>query len=270
MKNRDSNALKKKVRRFLNVHYKGLYSSSSFLDELSPYGEVVIIGGLIRDLYLSGSKRYRSDIDLVISTNDVDALDSFLASYNAERNRFGGYGIITGKWRTDIWVLQNTWVSQAGYQPVEKFEDLLKSTFFNWDAVYYNYQSNQLCWGDNYFENIANRFLDINCEPNPNPIGNALRALVAIKKHDAALAPSLANFVAETLNPEVLLQHREYVEEKTSLYYNFDELLNIQNELSHHCAFIPNDPFIYDSSNQLSFELKGKVIQSAYANAAIA
>lgn len=237
--------LKKKVSRFIKKHYRGSIDCRDFLENACQYGQVAVVGGVLRDLYLYGDKEFNSDVDFVISSTDPEGFRSFLQGRDANRNRFGGYELTTGRWKTDIWFLEETWVHTEGYRTINTFEDLLESTFFNWDAIYFDYKKKRIACSKNYFKNIEARLLDINCVHNPNPIGNALRALIAIKKHDAVLAPALVGFVVNTLNPRTLLNKRYYVKEKIVPHYQIEDIISILRELNRHHKTEPATPFKY-------------------------
>jgi predicted nucleotidyltransferase len=192
--NRDQ--LRKRVHRFLHspAHAKGEILET--LARLNQFGRVIVFGGAIRDLALHGNREFPSDIDVVVETTDVEALSSCMCAMSAIRNRFGGYRFSTTKWKFDVWRLEDTWALREGHVSGRTAEALLATTFFDWDAIAYDFTNGQLLIHDGYFDRLQLGIVDINLEPNPNPIGNARRALDIYRHGSAALAPKLAAFVA--------------------------------------------------------------------------
>ena len=79
---------------------------------------VLLFGGMLRDLSLVGNVGFKSDIDLVIDTEEDESLDYLLKTYSAKRNKFGGYRLCLSKWKVDIWMLKSTWAFREGYVKV--------------------------------------------------------------------------------------------------------------------------------------------------------
>lgn len=177
-----------------------------------------MFGGAIRDLAVHGNDEFPSDVDIVLEAADEQRLLSRMTELKAQRNRFGGFRFSTSRWKFDVWRLEDTWALRQGYVTGTSAEALLRSTFFDWDAVAYDFSTRRLIMLDGYFERLQRGVVDINLEPNPNPRGNAERALRLYWNGNVALAPKLAEFVAafagdfgahrngypETLLPEVL------------------------------------------------------------------
>ena len=154
---------------------------------------------MLRDLYLAGNRQFRSDIDLVVDPSSLVEFDRLLDRYDVKSNRFGGYGLRLGRWRIDVWPLERTWAAVHGYVEVRELRDLLKITFFDWDAVLYEISQKTVVCEEEWFAKINNRVLDINLKPNPNPIGNSVRALRYAWRWNAKLGPRLAEHVHNQL-----------------------------------------------------------------------
>jgi predicted nucleotidyltransferase len=192
--NRDQ--LRKRVHRFLHSPAHARVEVLEILSRLNQFGRVIVFGGAVRDLAIHGNREFPSDIDIVVETTDVEALSACMSAMSASRNRFGGYRFSTAKWKFDVWRLEDTWALREGHVSGHTSEALLETTFFDWDAVAYDYTNRQLLIRDGYFERLQIGVVDINLEPNPNPAGNARRALGIYRQGSAALAPRLAAFVA--------------------------------------------------------------------------
>lgn len=192
--NRDQ--LRKRVHRFLHSHAHARGEVLETLARLNQFGRIIVFGGAIRDLALHGNREFPSDIDIVVEAADVESLSDCMAEMCAIRNRFGGYRFSTFKWKFDVWRLEDTWALREGHVLGRTAEALLGTTFFDWDAIAYDYTNRQLLIHEGYFDRLQIGVVDINLEPNPNPTGNARRALDIYRHGSAALAPRLASFVA--------------------------------------------------------------------------
>ena len=170
-----------------------------FASHLSTLGPAMIIGGFLRDLYLSGNREFRSDIDFVVNPASLPEFENFVRAQSGKPNRFGGYGIALKRWRVDVWPLEKTWAATEGHVEVSSFEDLLKATFFDWDAILWDPKGAKAIHAPSYFQRLQSRVIDINLEPNPNPLGNAVRALRYGYRWSAAFGPQLAAHVAKQI-----------------------------------------------------------------------
>lgn len=195
-------SLKKKLRYFLSSHYRGRTETQKVLEDMQHFGPTVLIGGILRDLALYNNTEFRSDVDVVIDPMCPDSFRKHVEGIGAKKNRFGGYTLPYHKWRIDIWVLQETWARQNGHAHVDCFRDLVNTTFFNSDAIIYDLSNETVITKPGYFTELSRRFLEINLRPNPNPLGNAVRALRYAIKKDFAWGPKLSQFIEETLNCE--------------------------------------------------------------------
>jgi hypothetical protein len=172
----------------------------SFTRRAKAYGELAVVGGLVRDLWLGGVRKFRSDVDFVIHPRNLAQFDAMMAEEGATLNRFGGYRLSLERWKVDIWPLQRTWAAVAGHRRVDSFEDLLGVTFFNWDAAVYSLTEYKLLTSRRYFDNLDARTLSINLEPNPNPLGNAVRALRYAYRWRAQFTRDLAAHVLRAID----------------------------------------------------------------------
>lgn len=192
-------SLKKKIRYFLSSQYRGRSEIHGTLRELQSFGPIVIVGGILRDLILSNNLEFRSDLDLVIDPPDPDSFRDYVIWFGAKKNRFGGFSLPGRKWKIDIWLLKETWAHQAGFVDVMKFDDLLNTTFFNCDAIVYELTSGKVVTKNRYFRELSRRWLEINLRPNPNPIGNTVRAFRYAMMKNFSWGPKLSEHVDATL-----------------------------------------------------------------------
>jgi len=177
---------------------------------LERLGETVAIGGFLRDLLLVGNRRFTSDVDFVVKPDSLGAFERAMSRLNASRNRFGGYSIQLSRWKVEVWPLETTWAAVENHVHVEDMQDLLKVTFFTWDSVLYSVSKRKVLASANYFEQVRCRHLDINLAPNPNPLGNAIRAVRYAHRWHANMGRPLAEHVARQIKDvgwEAMAEH---------------------------------------------------------------
>lgn len=166
---------------------------------LSDIGHVVIVGGVIRDLAFYGAKaRPISDIDFVV-TGRTNQLDSLAERLGAVPNRFGGYGLARAGYKIDFWSLHKTWAKTHHHAKVNSPKDLIKTTFFDWDAIAYDLTTSEIFATPRYIDKLHSRILDINLLPNPSIHGNLVRALRRIIMWDVKPGRGLRRFIDEHL-----------------------------------------------------------------------
>lgn len=173
------------------------------------FDRIAVIGGLVRDFAHRGRSGFRSDADLVID-GPAGEVARLAERVGAAANKFGGYGFEDGPWKIDFWALEATWGRR--YVPVQRLEDVIACTFFDWDAVAYDFRSRKLICGEGYLERIKQRRMDINLRPTPSPEGNLLRAIRRIMLWRLRAGPQMWEFIEETLDDTMLqiIQAKEH------------------------------------------------------------
>lgn len=151
-----------------------------FARNIDVIGDVVLFGGAIRDVFLFGKISRNSDLDFVVRC-DKDKLRSLLTSFNPIENKFGGFRFFFGRRQIDIWPLEETWAIKNGY--LKKYKstqigrvdtsmmDLLSTTLFNVDSVYYRVNKKNLICSNFFLDGIKSKILRLNMEENPSPHG---------------------------------------------------------------------------------------------------
>ena len=166
---------------------------------LGRFGEVAIVGGMLRDLLLRDDyASFCSDVDLVVDAPETPEVRALLREYGAVGNRFGGWALST-TWKADVWLLGRTWARVHGHREVARVDDLLETTFFNWDAVLYSLSRKRVVCHDSYLADLDNRFLYVNLEPNPNRVGSCVRTLRFAVLWGGVVSPRLASFVLNVI-----------------------------------------------------------------------
>ena len=195
---RNSKVLKQRIERFLVAPKYGS-DATNVVDRLSNLGRVAVFGGALRELALHGKAAHPADIDLVIECDGDQNLGDFLAPYQPQRNRFGGFRFRSERWSFDVWRVQDTWAVREGLVRAQSLDDLVRTTFFDWDALLYVHRSSSVTALPLYFERLASRVVDINLPENPNPLGNLVRALRILVLGRALLGSQLMAFVWDQL-----------------------------------------------------------------------
>jgi len=176
---------------------------NALLTAVRPLGEVVAFGGLLRNAALFGLSDFRSDIDLVVALSNEEALKDVLHTFRPSRTAFGGYRFRVDSFQVDIWPLESTWAFREGLVKDVSIPNLVRTTFFNWDAIAFSLDSGRLFHREDYLDHVAKRFLDVVLAQNPNPFGMAVRTIKLLRHTSAALSPTLVRFIVDVLeNPK--------------------------------------------------------------------
>ena len=165
------------------------------------FERVAVIGGLVRDFAFGGRKSFRSDLDLVIDA-PKERIAEIAFSLGATPNRFGGFGCKQGPWKIDFWALETTWARK--YIPLNSLEDIVFSTFFDWDAIAYDLNDKKLICSEDYLFRIRSMTLDVNLLPNPSPLGNLVRAVRRLVIWRVHAGPLLKDFIEQNLDDDTL------------------------------------------------------------------
>ena len=221
----------------MSSNYRGRGEILRMLPEINKFGRVVVFGGILRDLHLFGNKNFCSDIDLVIDTKDLDGFHNHMISIGAKFNRYLGYRTKIGIWRVDIWPLQNTWAHREGYVEIKGFEDLLNTTFFGCDAILYDISNKNLVTKRGYFEEMSMKLLEINLLPNPNPLGNSVRAFRYAIDKNFIWSHGLSLYIAKRIDElgwSALIEH-EWQSHKSIFIKELDRH-TFEKELSYYLS----------------------------------
>lgn len=235
--------LQRKIRSFFRPTSTEQSEISQFVQMASQRCDLFVVGGLLRDLLIHGQRKFSSDIDLVVHQISPSDFEGWMNEFHGEPNRFGGYSINVGPAKFDLWLLENTWAHVAGHHHVQKPEDLHHTTFFDWDCILYSVGHNKIIADPGYFERVRSRILDIRLEQNPNPLGNAVRALRYACKYDARFSQRLVSHVAREIRDHGWNSLVSY--ERKSFHTQYLESLNGEllsrslNEYDHNSRIQP-------------------------------
>lgn len=189
-------AAKKRIRRFFDEPLAERRVVSQFIEEVSFCADVFVFGGALRDISLWGAPHFSSDVDIVVRVHDEHAYGEILGKLEAEQNKFGGHRLKLDRWNFDVWEIARTWAFTTGAVEVKSHLSLLETTFFNWDAILYDWQTASLHHGQSYFSNLTEKYLELVLEENPNNVGSFVRSLRTLCISDEIIAgPRLSEFV---------------------------------------------------------------------------
>jgi hypothetical protein len=199
---KNSTALKKRVTRLLRLD--GSNNSDPIIREIIPTlketGHIALIGGAIRDLAMAGRRGFKSDLDFVAYGKSRSDFSRTMNKLGGCQNSFGGYGLQFGVWKVDIWHLQDTWAKVKGIKKVDNLDDLLECTFFDWDSIVFDIDSNKLLHSRYYLNRLKMKIIDIKLEHNPNPRGSLIRSIRRAAIYDARFGPRLTRFAISELS----------------------------------------------------------------------
>jgi hypothetical protein len=168
----------------------------TLVDVLSGAGDSAIFGGLPRDFAREGRGAFNSDVDVVVDASP-EVLATMLGALGGHRNRFGGYRLRYGRFDFDVWALQSTWAVSNGYVAAHSLNDLIKTTFFDCDAVLFHCRTLEITSSDRFWTSIKYGIVDINLEANPHYIGTLARTLRILLDWRQDLGPKLTSYLAK-------------------------------------------------------------------------
>lgn len=200
----NESALKRRLDRFLWENDSDSMSrlQGILCHSFREFERVVIIGGLVRDFAREGRSGFNSDVDLVIDAPS-EMVSDLAVSLGATPNRFGGFGYHGSGWKVDFWALETTWARR--FVPMEQVEDVICSTFFDWDAVGYDLWERKLIRNDDYLDRLRSGVLDVNVMISPSTLGNMVRAIRRLVLWDVRAGARLQEFIMMNMNEEALL-----------------------------------------------------------------
>jgi len=225
-------ALRKRLNRFFDEKVSHRARLNGFVNQLSDVADVYIFGGLIREFTFKSIKNFKSDVDIVVQVKDRAKYQELLNSHNHDQNKFGGYRLALNQWLVDLWEFEDTWAFKEAIVQCDEATSLLDTTFFNWDAAFYHYNSKKIECKANYLQDISSKILDINLEKNPNEFGAFIRSLKLIARTQAKtksqLSSFIMNFLPETNDEDI--KAYEYDHFKTC--FLDDDFLHVARERS--------------------------------------
>jgi len=227
--------VKDKVSDFLSRKSRDREVLQYVLRELTEQlPETAIFGGMLREFGLGHVRGFSSDVDLVTAAS-AQEIGKAVSKFSPLRNKFGGYRFVTGKWRFDIWTLDQTWAIKQGYVEGRSMSDLVNTTFFNVDAAIFYLSNKELLLSHCYADGVNRRLLDINLLINPAPFNMAVKAIKLAMQKNLSISARLNSFIlsherrirATTPYSFLLDDMRRHLYEKEDFPYLIDPQLSI-------------------------------------------
>lgn len=200
MANLKANSLNEKLDYFFKTSFRNRDEVTSFILSASKISDPIIFGGMLRDISLGGNRSFYSDIDIVLKNISEKDFVHFISQFNPSKNIFGGARIHLNNWPLDIWRIEDTWAIKNNFVTFNDEKTLLKTTFFNWDSIIYNFKAKELSFSDKYFQDLENKTLEINFEPNPNPGGAVRRIAKFLKGYEAKATERVCQYFIGNLH----------------------------------------------------------------------
>lgn len=165
----------------------------------------VIFGGTVRSLMLGyRSTRRPRDVDIVLTSVDVDRIKSAFSDSFVRKTRFGGVKLQKNDMEFDIWPVDRTWAYVADNTSERTYVNLPKTTFLNIEAiavdVWPKARGNErkiYTDNDSFFKSILSQTLEINREENPFPSLCVVRSLIMAASLKFRIGPRLSEFIVK-------------------------------------------------------------------------
>jgi hypothetical protein len=187
------------ISEVINFVYENFKGHEELFKYLRSIGDIVVFGGVPRDLIFFNIKNIR-DIDLVVTQINNSMIDNIIRRIKNRRTRFGGFKCTMNKMPVDIWALNETWAfKQKEFKYPIKVENLPKTVFLSIDAIILNISTKQL-YDYNFKKNFEKKTIDIIFKPNPFPSLCVLRAFKYSAKYNFKFSEQLNEYVYQYLN----------------------------------------------------------------------
>lgn len=169
---------------------------SNLFNSLNKFGDLILVGGAIRDFAFLKPPR---DIDIIIDSENSN-FDEVLKDFEHSKNRFGGYKVLIDNIEFDIWGINHNWAFKEKILDTQ-FENISKGTFYNFDALALNINTSNLD-AEVFVESMKEKVLDITLEDayieqNPTPEVNIVRAFIIHKYWGLHFSNKVVNYIQE-------------------------------------------------------------------------
>lgn len=142
-----SNKLKNKIIKDFNK-----LEIIDFVEYLQKYGDVILCGGYLREIYLNLNNASR-DIDIILynqkpSVKMIDIVLNYFGSVASQavwkENRYSGVKLNINKVEIDIWLHSDSFFFKEGYPELKSWKELEATPFSNFDALFFNLSNDKL------------------------------------------------------------------------------------------------------------------------------
>lgn len=169
---------------------------SNLMDDMARLGNLVLLGGAVRDAYLYGTNKMPRDFDFVMLDADQQGIRSMLSEndWTYETNRYGGFKVLAGDIEVDVWDIHSTWAFQNKRVAPVALDALPATTFLSIDAIAFNLSDGAI-YERGFLHSLQERTIDIVLEENPFPNLNVMRALHFARRMKFGLSPELRDYL---------------------------------------------------------------------------
>jgi hypothetical protein len=154
-----------------------------------------VFGGAVRS-WITGRKP--RDIDIAINCERFQ-LEELLEDFKSEQNRFGGFKLNENGVIFDMWPLNETWALKNA-QVDFTFDNLARYASYNLDCIVLTDSLETIDIG--YSKAMKEGFVEVNYEPNPIAMYNALRGLRLCKVYNLKAGQSLKDYVVKYVDTD--------------------------------------------------------------------
>jgi hypothetical protein len=192
--------LRRKLNAFLAQDGERAAISAVLSDWHRKAWRPYLFGGLLRDIFIFGARKYPRDIDVVLVDGNTKAFERTLEPHIIRRTRFGGLQLELEQWHFDVWPIKMTWAFRQNKNLCAIPVNLPRTTFLNVEAVVAEIGENGRIHDiieSGFFQAIYSKLLDINFEENPYPALAAARALATAAKLRFAMTARLAGYIVD-------------------------------------------------------------------------
>ncbi|NTF18103.1 hypothetical protein G6L37_06770 [Agrobacterium rubi] len=212
---------------------RGLELAANLSRFSTAFRAVAIVGGMIRDFARVGAPGFHSDIDLVIDAPTA-AVSDFARQVGARANAFGGNSVVLGGWEFDFWALETTWAAREGHVHLSVIDDVLKSTFFEIDAILFHLGRRKVICNDVYLSSQQLNILEVNLEANASIIGCLYRAARRILGWELTAGSRLRHFISNNLDSAAFVEMTSIEKRKmaTPIIQSFQDVTALREALA--------------------------------------
>lgn len=104
------------------------------------------------------------DIDIVVQAEERDVIEHLVEGTSPRKTRFGGWRFDVEGDAVDLWFVEDTWAFRKHQVEFSEFRDVLRTTFFSWDALLFDLKTLQLVAEDRVLAELREGILDVNLD----------------------------------------------------------------------------------------------------------
>lgn len=244
-KTNEKSRLQRQITRFFHARSEWSHKILNVFEKKN--WEAVLFGGVPRGVHKSPAYSPR-DLDIVVADQHFGAFSDFFAPYIVRETRFGGIHLEWNEIEIDAWPLESTWAFRKKLIPEAGFESLVKTTFFNADALAVDLVSRKnkgrKIYECGFFDAWHERVLEINLEENPFPELCVVRGLQLADHYHFRFSPRVTRFVCRCFDTMRLEDfERMQLSHYSRCIYSRNHLSLLSSHMHRHLDTEPLLPF---------------------------